>query len=95
VIDEATKDDRDRLEPTMRMLWESGHRLAVVHAKAVFDDEVLSELTPGKRDRWPHFFVAGRVCVVVMDAEEEGIDVLPRETERPGLENDFGHQRAI
>ena len=87
VIDVAAPDDGHRLESAMRVLRKSGYDRAVVHAKAVLDDEVLAELSPGERGRGPHLLVARGVRVVVVHAEQKWIDGLPGEAEGHGFED--------
>ena len=67
----------DRLEPAVRVLREAGHDLAVVHVPAVDAGEVLADLAPVERRRRAELVVARRVGVVVVDAEQEGVDRRP------------------
>jgi len=78
VVGEALAHDGDGLEAAMRMLRKTGHDVAVVHAPAVFDDEVLSQVAAHERRGWAHLLVARGVRVIVMNAEEEGIRGDPR-----------------
>ncbi|MEY2461160.1 MAG: hypothetical protein QOG30_2990 [Acidimicrobiaceae bacterium] len=45
VIDVSLANERDCLEPAMRMLRESGHRAAVVHPPTVGPGEVHADVT--------------------------------------------------
>ena len=66
----------------------SRHDLAVVHAPAVDAGEVLAEVAAGRAARsGPSSVVAGRVGVVVVDAEQERVDGGPLEPQRHGLEH--------
>ncbi len=77
VIDEPATDQRDRLEPPVRMAREAGHHIAVVHAPTVFTLEILADVAAGKRCRGAHALVAGGVGVLVVDAEQEGVGGFP------------------
>ncbi len=95
VIDEAAPHDGHRLEAAVGVLREPGHHGAVVHAKPVLDGEVLPEVAPRERRRGAEALVAGRVGVVVVDAEEKGIGRLPGEPERANVEHGVVHEPSI
>ena len=91
MIDEAVAHDGDRLEAAVRMAGKAGHGAAVIHAPAVFALEVLAEVAPGQRRGGAETIVAGRVAIVVVDAEEERIGGDPLEAERRDAADDVGH----
>src|SRR5262245_45234506 len=82
MIDGSASKDRDRLEAAMRMLREAGDDFAVVHAPAVFDDEVLPEVAPGEGCGRAELVVSFGIGVVVMNTEEEGVSRAPGKAER-------------
>src|SRR5690606_29466193 len=75
----------------VRVLREAGHDLAVVHAPAVLRLEVVSERAAGERGGRPHLFVAGRVGVVVVHAEEERVLGPPGEPEPLDAQHRIAH----
>ena len=87
VIDETLAHDRHGLEAAMRMLRESGHHVAVVHAEAVLHGEVHADFTTRERHGRSELVVALRIVVVVMRTEEEGVERLPQEPEGLDPEN--------
>ena len=80
VVDQALADVGDGLEAAVRVGWEAGHDLAVVHPPAVDALEVLTELAAGERRRRAELGVARGVAVEVVDAEQERVDRLPTGT---------------
>jgi hypothetical protein len=88
VVDEPAPYVGDGLEAAVRVLREAGHLEPVVHAPAVDPGEVGSELVTGEGHGRPELLVPRRVRVVVVDAEEKGIDRGPR---APGEGHDLGH----
>jgi hypothetical protein len=93
VIDEALPHDRHRLEAAVRMLRKAGHDLAVIHAKAVLDREILSEIASSERRIRPHPLVALRVAIEMVDAEKEGVGGFPGKPEWRNGEH-FGCRRG-
>lgn len=92
VIDDAASHIGDGLEPTVRMLRKARYLEAVVHAPTVDTGEVGAELTSGERRVRPEVPVRDGVGVVVVHAEEEGVDRRPRAPrERHRLEHDLVH----
>jgi len=77
VIDEASAGDRDRLEATVWVAREPRHHVAVVHVPAVLVGEVLPDVAPDERRTRPELGVACRVVVLVVDAEQEGVERFP------------------
>ena len=96
VVDQAAPHERDRLEPTMRVLRKAGNRFTVIHAPTVAAREVLAEIPTLEAGVGAEAGVPLRIGVVVMDAEEERVERGPLEAERNGLYDgigggDFGH----
>jgi hypothetical protein len=95
MIDEAALDDRDRLEAAMRMCGKSRHGVAVVHVPAIPAGEVLPDVAAGQRcARRPHFGVARRVGVAMVDAEQERVQRAPLKAEWKHVDDGFGHYRS-
>ena len=82
VIEESAPHDGHGFEPAMGMLRETRDDVAVVHAPSVLALEVLADVAPGQRCGGAHGLVAGRITVVVVNAEQERIAGLPGERER-------------
>ena len=93
MIDEPAAHDGDGLEAAVRVLREAGHHVAVVHAPAVPALEVLPDGAPGQRRSGAELVVAGRVGIVVVGAEQEGIHHRPLEAERVQGEDGGVHLR--
>lgn len=55
------------------MFGKPGRVAPVVHAKAVFDDEVVSKIPAGKGDCRSKVSITFRIRVLVMSAEEERV----------------------
>jgi hypothetical protein len=73
------------------MRGKAGHLLAVVHAPAVLAREVLAEAAARQRRSRAELRVAGRVLVVVEDAEQERIGCAPGKAFRAYAEDGIGH----
>jgi ABC-type multidrug transport system fused ATPase/permease subunit len=73
----------------VRVLRKARHDVAVVHPPAVFAFEVAADRAAGERGGRPQLLVPRRVGVVVVHAEQERIDRLPRETQRSDLEDNL------
>ena len=82
MIDVATPHDGDRLEAAVGVLRKSRHDVAVVHPPALAALEVLPNVAPGERRRWTKTFIAFRVAVDVVNAEQKRIVGLPARLER-------------
>ena len=91
MVDETLAHDRDRLESAMRVGGKARHRLAVVHAPAIRATEVLADRAAGERGVRTKTSVAARIGVIVVDAEQERIGGLPRETQRADTDHGSGH----
>ena len=87
VIDEPFAHERDGLEPAVRVLREAGNHVAVIHAPAVLAGEVLTDVTTCERRGGTELGIASRVRVVVMHAEQEGIERLPGHAQREDAED--------
>jgi hypothetical protein len=64
------------------MLREARNGVAVIHAPAVLTREILPHVAPLERSRGAERFVAARVVIDVMDADEERVLRLPGKRER-------------
>ena len=91
MIDEALTNERHRLEPAVRMLWEPGHDAAVVHAPAVGAGEVHPDVARRERRVRAQVLVALRVLVEVVDAEQERVDGHPLHAEGDRLQHRISH----
>jgi hypothetical protein len=95
MIHETATDDGDGLEAAVRMLRKPRHDVAVVHPPSVGRGEVAAHRVSGERRRGTELVVAGRVCVVVMDAEEERIGRPPLKSQRERTANELDGARAL
>ena len=77
VIDQASTHDGHGLKTAMRMGRKARYGVAVVHPPTVFTRKVLAQVAPGQRRGRTHQLIAGRVGVVVINAEQKRVDGLP------------------
>jgi hypothetical protein len=82
------------------VLRKAGDGFTVIHAPTVEAREVLAQVPALEAGVGSEVGVPLRVGVVVVDAEEEGIECRPLEAERNALEDrisggDFGHERTL
>src|SRR5688572_27777915 len=91
VIDQPSPYDRHGLEPAVWMPRKSRDGVAVIHAPAVLAGEVLTDVTPCERRRGSHLLVTSRVRVVVIDAEQERVERLPRHAQGKDAQDGFAH----
>src|SRR5213593_2775664 len=95
MVDVAVTHDRHSFEPSMRMLRKSRHNAAVVHAPAVLALKVLSDVATSKRGGGSEVFVALRIVIVVVHAEQEGIGGFPGDAERScAFDNAIAHGKS-
>ena len=86
----APPHDGDGLEAPVRVRRKAGHGLAVVHAPAVGAGKVLAQLPAGQRCIRAEPAIAARVGIVVVDAEQEGVDGGPRKAQRQDAKDGIG-----
>ena len=91
VVDEALAHEGDRLESTVRVLGESRHHAAVVHAPAVAAREVHAQIARLQGRGRPEVLVGRRIAVEVVDAEEERVGRPPLHAEGDGLQYRVSH----
>jgi molybdopterin-guanine dinucleotide biosynthesis protein len=84
----------DGLEAAVRMLRETGHDVAVVHAPPVDPREVGTDLAAVERCSRAELVVARGIRVVVVHAEEERVDRRPLEPEGEALQHDVVSHHA-
>ena len=89
VVHQSLHRGGDGLEPSVRMLRKPRDALAVVHPVIGGRIEISPVASPGRS----HLPIAGRVLVVVVDREEEGIWGLERKRQTLDL-LDRAHRRA-
>ena len=65
----------------MRVLREAGHRVAVVHAPAIFADKVLAHVAAFERGGRTELVVTLRIQIDVVHADEERVARLPRKSQ--------------
>eukprot|EP00290_Baffinella_frigidus_P041771 CAMPEP_0180286908 /NCGR_PEP_ID=MMETSP0988-20121125/12957_1 /TAXON_ID=697907 /ORGANISM="non described non described, Strain CCMP2293" /LENGTH=236 /DNA_ID=CAMNT_0022260933 /DNA_START=708 /DNA_END=1418 /DNA_ORIENTATION=+ len=87
VVDEALGGGRERLEAAVGVLREARDPFAMVHAVRLAPVEV-STVPLARR---LHLLITRRVVISVVDAEEEGIRRLERESEGPDLLDRIHH----
>jgi len=87
VIDEPPTDDGDGLESPMRVLGKARNHLTVVHAPALASLEILTEVASRQRRGRSQLFVAGRVGIIVVHAEQKGVGGLPGESQAFDLQD--------
>jgi hypothetical protein len=87
MVDEAAAHPRHGLEAAMRVRGEAGHLGTVVQAPAVLAAEVGADLAAGQARRGAVTAVAARVAVVVVNAEQEGVELRPGHAERGGADD--------
>ncbi|MCW0425909.1 hypothetical protein NB713_003852 [Xanthomonas sacchari] len=95
MVDQALAHDGHGLEATVRMTGKAGNLFAVIHAPAVLAAEVLADGAAMQGRRRPHRAVAGGVGIVVVDAEQERVDRVPREAKRLDLDDGVGHGEIL
>ena len=90
MVDEPPAHHGDRLEAAVRVLREAGHHVAVVHAPAVLPREVAADVAAREGRGRAEARVAGGVGVVVVGAEEKGVERLPGEAQRLDVTDEIG-----
>ena len=95
MVDEALPHERDRLEASMRVLWEARNDAAVVHPPSVGPGEVHAEVACCERRRRPHVLVRFGIQVEVVHAEQERVQRRPLDSERHRLEHGISHARSL
>ena len=88
VIDQPLAHECHRLEATVRVVGESWHLVAVVHAPTVDALEVLPHLPALQRGVRTERTVARRVLIEVVYTEQEWVDRRPLETDGEPLHDD-------
>ncbi len=81
--------DRDRLESSVWMDLEFRDPLPVIHAKPVFYDEIVSQISAGKRDGLTKVSFSFRIHVLMMSTEKKRIVRCKRKAESFNTDNFF------
>lgn len=90
MVDQAFAGDGHRLKAAVRVGREAGDGPAVVHAPAILAGKILPQVTPVQWSGRSHARVTTRVGIVVVHAEQEGVDGLPGEAQALNAENGVG-----
>src|SRR5262249_12912141 len=77
MIDKAMPHNGHCLESTMRMLRKSGYRLPVIHSPSIFAFKILANVPARQRSGRSQPFIAGRITIFVIHAEQKRIWRFP------------------
>ena len=89
MIYEAGKDDGDRFKAAVWMGREARHNITMVHAPAIFERKILTNVATRQRSRRAQLRIAARVGVIMVGAEQKWVTRLPLEPKRSNINNRF------